>query len=301
MKEKILITGAGGMIGKRLIQILEQEGYAVNTLGRSAGRGKKSVHHFVWNPETNDIPAKAFDGVTGIIHLAGAGVADERWTAARKSEILASRVKSTRLLFDYLKNHQHTVKTIVSASAVGYYGDAGDKLLTENTKPGTDFLASVCTQWEDEVKKFSNLGIREVRCRIGIVLSKNGGALPQLTKTLSVGAVSYFAKSPLIYSWIHVDDVCGIMLEALKNNAMHGAYNTTSPNPVSMKELAKQIVESSGKWAVVVPAPPLAIKLALGEMSDMLLSSQRCSTEKILKAGYQFKYPEMKQALRAIY
>lgn len=281
--------------------MLQQQGYEFSTMGRTAVKGKKNVQHFLWNPERNEIPHEAFEGVTGIIHLAGAGVADERWTAARKSEILNSRVNSTRQLFNHLKNHQNTVKTIVSASAVGYYGDAGDKLLNENAKPGTDFLATVCRQWEDEVHKFSNIGIREVRCRIGIVLSKDGGALPQLTKTLSMGVVSYFAKSPLIYSWIHIDDVCGIMMEALKNQTMHGAYNTTSPNPVSMKELAQQIVQATGKWAVVVPAPPLAIKIALGEMSDMLLCSQQCNAEKILKAGYNFKYPQLKQALKAIY
>lgn len=296
--KKVLITGASGLVGTRLAELLLKKGYAVNALGRTRGKKQNS---FEWDIENGVIDAKAFDGVSAIIHLAGAGVADKRWSDERKQEIVESRVKSAKLIFDFLKKSKHEVKTFICASAVGYYGDCEDEMVTEDRKAGKGFLAEVCKQWEQSTKQFSKLGIREVRYRIGIVLAKNGGAMPELTRTLPLGVASYFAKASLYYPWIHIDDVCGMMIHALENENVAGAYNTTAPEPLLMKDLMRAIVKAKQSKAILVPAPPIAIKLAMGEMSEMLLSSQLCSSDKIIGTGFRFKFADIYSALQNIY
>lgn len=303
--KKVLITGASGLVGTRLSTLLLKKGYEVNTLGRKVNRPRSEVrsqvNSYVWNLEKGEVDAKAFEGVSAVIHLAGAGVADKRWSDERKKEIVESRVQSAKLIFDFLKKNKHEVKTFISASAVGFYGDCGDEVVAEEHKAGKGFLAEVCKQWEQSAKQFSKLEIREVRCRIGIVLAKDGGALPELTRTIPLGVASYFAKSKLYYPWVHLDDVCGIIIHALENEKVKGAYNTTAPQPWLMKDLMKQILVAKKSKAVLMPAPSIAIKLAMGEMSEMLLSSQKCSAEKILKTGYPFKFGEIEKALAEIY
>lgn len=299
---KILITGASGLIGSRLTQLLKHEGYKVVHLGRGAKEGADpDVPQYKWDVEKGKLDETAFEGVTAIIHLAGAGVAEKRWTDERKKEIIDSRVKSAALLYRFLKKGQHSVSTFVSAAAVGLYGDCGDEIVTEAHPKGEGFLAEVCRQWEDAAIEIGTLGIREVSCRIGVVLAKDGGALPELVKTVPVGIAPYFAKENLYYPWVHIDDVCGIMIHALKTPTMNGAYNTTGPKPVLMKELMENILETKKSNALLVPAPPFAIKLALGEMHQMVLYSQRCSDKKVLEAGYKFKYPTALKALQQIY
>lgn len=293
--KKILITGATGLIGRRLTALLLAKGYAVNTLGRSRSNS------FIWNIEKGEIDAKAFEGVSAIIHLAGAGVADKRWSDERKEEIISSRVNSAKLIFDFLKKNKHEVKTFISASAVGYYGDCGNEVVTERRKPGEGFLSEVCRQWEQSAKQFSKLEVREVRCRIGIVLAKKGGALPELTRTMPLGVAAYFAKSNLYYPWIHLDDVCGIMIHALENDSVTGAYNTTAPVTLLMKDLMQEIVAAKNSKAILVPTPPLALKFAMGEMSEMLLGSQRCSADKIIDSGFRFKFADIHSALQNIF
>jgi hypothetical protein len=302
--EKVLITGATGLLGTRLAEMLLAKGYSVNTLGRrGAGSNsvKKGVNTFSWDIDKGQIDEKAFDGVSAIIHLAGAGIADKRWTEARKKEIIDSRVNGAKLIYNSLKKLNSGVKTFISASAVGFYGDCADEVVTEDHKPGKDFLAEVCKKWEAAATRFSDLEIREVRCRFGIVLSEKGGALPQLIQTLPVGIATYFAKDNLYYPWIHLDDVCGILIHALENEKVKGAYNTTAPQPLLMKELMQDIVEAKKAKALLVPTPPFAIKLAMGEMSEMLLCSQRCSAAKITDSGYKFKYGEIRKALKDIF
>jgi uncharacterized protein (TIGR01777 family) len=298
--KKILVTGANGLIGTRLQQMLLGEGYDIHTIGRGQ-KDSGIVKSFVWDVEAQKMDVNALKGIDGIIHLAGAGVADKRWTDERKKEIMDSRVESTRLLLSTLAKTPNQVKTIVSASAVGYYGDCGDELITEDHAPADNFLAEVTKKWEDEVKKSEALGIRHVCCRIGIVLAKDGGALPELVKTLPIGVGGYFSKEPLYYPWVHIDDVCGIMIHALENEKVLGSYNTTAPKPVPVKQLLKIIIGVKRSHAVLVPVPEFALKLAMGEMADMLFSSQKCSDEKILKTGYKFYFPDLKGALKNIY
>ena len=299
---KILITGAGGLIGTRLQEMLLDRGSDIHTIGRTAVRSiNDKVKSFIWDINSQKIDSRALDGVDAIIHLAGAGVADKRWTDARKEEIMDSRIESTRLLLKTLKKHDHQVKTIISASAVGYYGDCGDEIVTEEHSVADTFLADVTRRWEEEVGRFEDIGVRHICCRIGIVLSENGGALPELVKTLPLGVAGYFSKSPLYYPWIHIVDVCGIMIHAIENSKLRGSYNTTAPDPALIKDLMKAILLAKGSKAVLTPVPPFAIRLALGEMAEMLLSSQRCSDEKILKTGYEFHFPTLKGALENIY
>ena len=298
----ILITGASGLIGGRLQDMLLQQGFDIHTLGRKATPSThKKVKHFVWDIAAQKMDVAAIDGVESIIHLAGAGVADSRWTPARKKEIVDSRVDSTRLLYTTLSQQKHGIKSIVSASAVGYYGDCGEDVVTEEHPAADTFLADVTRRWEEEVNKFEKIGIRHVCCRIGIVLSPHGGALPELVRTLPMGVGGYFAKSPLYYPWVHIDDVCGIMIHAVKNPSMHGSYNTTAPTPVSIKELMQEIIAARGSHAILAPVPSFALKLAMGEMADMLLSSQKCSDAKIRQTGYQFRFPDLRGALKDIY
>ncbi len=302
--KKVLITGASGLVGTRLTELLLKKGYKVNTLGRQTADlrpQKNAVNQFAWDMDKGTLDTKAFEGVTAIIHLAGAGVAEKRWSDDRKKEIIDSRVKSAKLIFDFIKKNKHEVKIFISASAVGYYGDCGDELITEERKAGVGFLAEVCKQWEQSARQFSKLGIREVRCRIGIVLATSGGALPELTRTIPLGVASYFSKDNLYYPSIHIDDVCGIMIHALENENVNGAYNTTAPRPLPMKDLMREILHAKESKAILVPTPPFAIKLAMGEMSEILLSSQRCSADKIAATGFRYKFADIHLALQNIY
>jgi uncharacterized protein len=298
---KVLITGGTGLIGTRLTEMLLAKGYRVHHLGREKREWPdERIKSFVWSIEKGKVDKAAFDGVETVIHLAGAGVADKRWTPARKKEIMDSRVLSGNILYKFLKTNEHHVKTFISAGAVGYYGDCADEIIIEEHKPGRDFLATVCKKWEMAAIKIGELGIRELRCRIGIVLARNGGALPELTKTLSLGFATYFSKQPLYYPWVHLDDVCGVMIYGLENTKLHGPYNTTAPTALPMKTLMQEIVAIKKTGAVLIPAPAFAIKIGLGEMSEAVLNSQRCSAGKLLSAGYKFVFADEKQALKNV-
>lgn len=296
--QKVLITGASGLLGKRLTALLLAQGYGVNHLGRGARAFGTGVQAFTWNIENGHIEGGAFEEVTAIVHLAGANLADSRWTDKRKKELIDSRVKSSALIYKYLSSAPHTVNTYITASAVGYYGDCGAETVSEEHAAGKGFLSEICKAWEKAAVKTGKLSIREVRCRIGIVLAKEGGALPELMKTFAVGIAGYFAKPDLYYPWIHIDDVCGIIIHAIKNPQVQGAYNTAAPKPLLHKELMKEILEASRAKALLMPVPPLALKLAMGEMATMILEGQNTSTRKILGTGYVFKHPEIKEAVR---
>lgn len=299
---KVLITGASGLIGGRLQQLLLAKGYDIHTIGRGRGTATdKRVRHFQWDITAKTMDPKALDGVSALIHLAGAGVADKRWTDARKKEIYDSRINSSYLLYETLRQNKHQVETIVSASAVGIYGDCGGDTVKEDRQPADTFLAKVTKDWEAAVARFETIGIRHACCRIGIVLAKGGGALPELERTIPFGVAGYFAKDPLYYPWVHIDDVCGIMIHALENKPVKGSYNTTAPNPAPIKDLVKAIVKAKGAHAILAPVPYFALRTAMGEMADMLYSSQKCSDEKISKTGYVFRFPELSSALANIY
>lgn len=299
MIHKILITGASGLVGSRLTEMLLEKGHLVSHLGRHKKTG--NIPSFVWDVENKSVDLQAFEGVDTIIHLAGAGIADQRWTAKRKKEILESRTHSTKLLFDTLKNHPHTLKTLVAASAIGYYGFGFDEeVFTEESKAGEGFLADVTRQWEEQVDQIDKLGLRLVKLRIGIVLSEKGGALAEMTKPIRFGIGAPLGSGKQFLSWIHIDDLCAMFIQAAENLSWHGAYNAVGINWVTNAELTKAIAHVLKKPLWLPPIPDFIMKLILGEMAGMVLNGSKVSSEKIRKAGFKFKYEKLDEALKRL-
>ncbi len=297
MVKKILITGASGLVGKRLTELLLQKGYQVFHLGRSNKGG--SVPTFLWDVEKQVIDSAALANVDTVIHLAGAGVADKRWTTDRKKEILESRTKSTALLFEVLKTEEHHVTTFISASAVGYYGfGLSDEVFTEESKSGSDFLAKVTRQWEEEVDQIRLLGIRVVKLRIGIVLSEKGGALTEMAKPIRLGVGSALGTGKQYLTWIHLDDLCEMFIKAAEDQLIHGPYNAVGSEWVTNLEMTKSIAKVLKKPLWLPPVPGFVLKMILGEMADMVLNGSKISAEKIQKAGFKFRFTKLDEALK---
>ncbi len=295
MNHKILITGASGLVGKRLTELLLQKGYQVVHLGRSKKAG--AIPSFVWDVEKKIIDTNSLAGVDTIIHLAGAGIADKRWTENRKREILESRTHSTQLLFETLKKENHTVKNFIGASAIGYYGfGLGDELFTEESPAGKGFLAEVTHEWEKQTDRISTLGIRLVKLRIGIVLSEKGGALAEMVKPARYGLGAPLGSGKQFLSWIHIDDLCELFVMAVEKEFMRGPYNAAT-DWVTNEELTTAIGVALKRAFGLFRVPGFVMKLVLGEMATMVLNGSKVSSEKIRKEGFQFKYATLKSAL----
>jgi hypothetical protein len=295
MSEKVLITGATGLVGSRLTELLVARGHSVSHLGRSRKAG--STPTFLWDPPNGTMDVKAFDKVDTIVHLAGANIAERRWTAARKEKILKSRIESTSLLFKTLKNNAHSVQTLVSASAIGYYGFAeNEKFFTEDDRAGSDFLAQVTRQWESEVDQINDLGVRVVKLRIGIVLSEKGGALKEMTKPIKWGLGSPLGTGKQFLSWVHIDDLCEMLLLAIENEKMNGSYNATT-TWCTNAEMTNAIANVLHKPLWLPSVPSFVLQLMLGEMADIVLKGSKVSSEKIKQTGYRYKFPNLVDAL----
>ncbi|MFN6088273.1 MAG: TIGR01777 family oxidoreductase [Cyclobacteriaceae bacterium] len=299
MIQKILVTGASGLVGSRLTAMLLEKGHHVSHLGRSKKTG--SIPSFVWNVENKFIDLQALEGVDTIIHLAGAGIADQRWTAQRKKEILESRTHSTHLLVDTLKNQRHAVKTFVGASAIGYYGfGQGEEVFTEESKAGGGFLADVTREWEEQTDTIATLGLRLVKLRIGIVLSEKGGALAEMAKPIRFGVGAPLGSGKQYLSWIHIDDLCAMFIRAAEDQSLQGVYNGVGTNWVTNAELTKAIAHILNRPLWLPNIPTFVMNLILGEMAGMVLNGSKVSSEKIQKTGFQFKYLELNAALRSL-
>ncbi len=285
-------------MGMHLSRRLRQQGYAVRHLSRSK-RPDAEFPTFQWDVVAGTIDDAAFANVDYVINLTGAGIADERWTDARKEVIIKSRTESTRLLARSLERLGVLPKLYLSASAIGYYGDRGEQLLTEQDAPGTGFLSESCVLWEQSVEEVSKVGVPVFINRTGIVLHPDEGALEKMLIPLKVWTSTYFGDGQQYYSWIHIEDLIGVYTYALEHQ-LTGIYNGTAPNPVRNKHFAEALGPAMGKKAVVLPAPVPALKVALGEMSHTILDSARCSATKIEGAGYRFAYPELSQALEQL-
>ncbi len=299
-KETVLITGGSGLVGTRLSQLLLDEGFNVIHLGRKKSRSG-SILTYLWDIEAQTIEVEALLRADHIIHLAGAGVADARWTDERKKEIISSRVDSANLLFNELTKLQLKPISFISASAVGYYGNTGATLVTEDAEVGNDFLAEVCVAWENAAKQFEELGSRVVILRTGIVLSEKGGALPKTAAPIKFGIGATLGDGTQYVPWIHIDDLCRQYIFAIKNEKVKGVYNATAPQPVTNKELTESVGDSLGKKTINAPAPAFVLRLAMGEMADAVLGGQRTSSIKIQEAGFSFKFPQVFPALKDIY
>lgn len=302
----VLITGGSGLIGKALSKLLLQNGYEIIIVGRKLPKEKdkvQNVSYAIWNIENQTIDEDAIKRADYIIHLAGAGVADKRWTEKRKKEIVESRTKSSAVIVKALKEIPNKIKAVVSASAIGWYGQ---DVLIPNPKPfiETDnaddsFLGETCRLWEESVDPLTAMGKRLIKLRTGIVLSNNGGALAEFKKPVKLGVAGILGNGKQVLSWIHMDDLCRMYADAIANENLRGVYNAVAPNPVNNKmltlELAKQM---KGKFFVSMHVPTFVLKIMLGELSVEVLKSATVSATKIRNAGFQFLFPTIEMALK---
>lgn len=299
MKPTILIAGGSGLIGTRLMDYLSDD-FRFHVLSRSKRQNKSNVSYFRWNTGTKEMDSDALKDVSTIINLAGAGIADKRWTAARKKEILSSRIDSIATLQSAMVKHNQKTKLYIGASAIGYYGDTGSQIQKESDGPGEGFLAEVTEKWEEAHKTVFNLCDRSCLLRIGIVLSKNGGALKEILKPAALGTYGYFGDGSAYYSWIHIDDICEMITTIMRDEKYTGIYNATAPIPITIKELVKAVKKAKRTPGIVLPVPTFALKLALGEMTQMLTDSMRVAPEKLLAQGYKFLYKNPVTAIEDI-
>jgi uncharacterized protein (TIGR01777 family) len=295
---KILITGATGLIGKEIIRLCEQRGYKVHYLTTSKEKLKETdtVSGFYWNPGIQEIDEKCLKGIDGIINLAGSSIA-QRWTTKNKREILNSRTNSIQLLHKLLVQNSNKVKSIVSASAIGIYPSSFSKEYDESEQMmSNSFLGKVTKSWEEEIDRLNDLHIRICKLRIGIVLTKKGGALAQITKPIKYGFGAALGNGNQFQSWIHNTDIANLFLFALESN-LKGVYNAVAPNPVTNKEMTKLIADQLKKPLWLPNVPSIVLKIILGEMATIALESQKVNNSKILDSGFSFKYENIENAL----
>lgn len=299
---RVLITGATGLVGKALMDLLVSEGISIHYL-TTAKNKLKSVPGktgFYWNPEAGEVDESALIGVDAIVHLAGATIS-KRWTDSYKQEIIESRILSANLLFNLLRKNPHDVKQIVSASAIGIYKDSLDTVYREDaTQKDDGFLGHVVQKWEESIDKFKILGLKTCKLRTGIVLSRDGGALPQMAKPIEWYVGAPLGSGKQFMSWIHLDDLTRMYLFAL-TQGLDGVFNATAPNPVTNKDFTKMLAKRLHRPLILPSVPAFALKLLLGEMHLLLVSSQNVNSEKIRNAGFDFKYNPLGEALDDLY
>jgi uncharacterized protein len=286
------------MLGTALTGALRSAGYTVNRLVRPGGSAAPG--DVGWNPHSGRIELAGLEGVDAMVHLAGASIAEGRWTSARKQLIRESRVDATRNLVNGLLELKRPPKVLVSASAVGYYGDRGDEPLTEASSPGNDFLAQVARDWEAEAQRAAQNGIRAVQLRFGVILAARGGALPRMLLPFKMGVGGRLGSGKQWMPWLTLQEAVGIVKHALKSVELGGPVNAVSPNPVRNSEFTK-ILGRVLRRPTLFPAPGFALKLVLGEMADaLLLSSQRAIPARLQELNYHFVNAELEGALRSV-
>lgn len=298
--QHVLLTGGSGLLGTDLTQKLLYKGYTVSHLSRKPGHDAR-VKTYIWDIGKGEIDADCINDVNIIIHLAGTGIAEKRWTDKRKKELIESRTKSIGLIYDLLKRKPHRVKRIISASATGYYSDRGNELLTEDSLPAHDFLGECCIAWEHAVDEGAMLGLDILKFRTGVVLTNKGGALPKLATPVKLGIGSALGNGRQWIPWIHKTDVTDMYLYGIEHSTLGGVYNMVAPNPVTNAQLTQAVAKQLKRplWAPKVPA--FLLKLLLGEMATVVLGSTRVSADKIERAGFKFQYPDIETALKEIY
>ncbi|MBY0403941.1 MAG: TIGR01777 family oxidoreductase [Cyanobacteria bacterium] len=291
----IAVSGSTGLVGSALKAFLTTGGHQVTPIVRTLSEGGKPG--ILWNYETNQIDAAAFEGLDAVVHLAGDNIAEGRWSDDKKKAIRDSRVKGTRLLCEALAKLENPPKVLICASAIGIYGSRGDEVLNEESKPAKDFLADVCVEWEAATEVASKAGIRVVNIRIGVILSPKGGALAKMLPPFLLGAGGNLGDGQQYMSWVSLDDVVGAIYHALQTDSLKGPVNVVSPNACRNSEFTKVLGHAIHR-PTLAPAPAFALRLLLGEMADaLLLSSTRVEPAQLKKSGYQFLYPKLSDAL----
>lgn len=295
---RVLITGATGLIGTEIVKLCHNKNIAVNYLTTSPSKLTKDENYkgFLWNPSKNEIDTDCIKDVDAIINLVGATIS-KRWTDTYKKEIILSRTQSTQLLFNTLQNNPHHIKQIISASAIGVYPDSLTNYYTEDeTSINSSFLGQVVEKWEHAVDAFKEIGVEVTKVRIGLVLSKKGGALPQMAKPFKFGLGAALGTGKQWQSWIHITDLASLFLHVLEEE-LTGVYNAVAPNPETNQALSKQIAKTLNMPFFLPNVPRFVLKLVLGEMHILLFESQRVSSKKIEDTGFDFKYYNLKNAL----
>lgn len=295
---RILITGASGLVGTELVNLLLQNGVEVHYLTTSKKKIAKEekYHGFFWNPAQGIIDENALLGVEVVIHLAGASIS-KPWTKAYKQEILESRINATNTLYKAIKDNPNQVKQIISASAIGIYPNNPDTVYTElSIATDSGFLGNVVEKWEESLNKFKPLGIKVCKLRTGIVLARNGGALPEMLKPIKFGLGAAFGNGKQITSWIHLHDLASMYFFAAKNQ-WEGIFNAVAPDPVSNKKLTEQLAAAARRPLFLPNIPKFVMQLALGERHELLFTDTNVSPQKALDHGFTFKFPKLKIAL----
>jgi uncharacterized protein (TIGR01777 family) len=295
---KILITGSTGLVGLVLIQSLKTKGHQVIRLVRSKPQDNET--EVFWDPEKGSLNADELEGIDAAVHLAGENLAEGRWTDEKKRRIRESRVKGTRLLSETLAKLKRKPEALVSASAVGIYGSRGDELLTEQSAAGSDFLSEVCREWELATQPAGEAGVRVVNLRFGVIFSSEGGALKKMLLPYKLGVGGKLGDGRQYMSWLTIDDAVGVIEFALENESLRGPVNTVAPEAVTNYEFTKALGGVLSR-PTIFPVPAFAAHLVFGEMADAtLLSSQRVEPARLEEAGYVFKYPDIKGALKHV-
>lgn len=299
--KKIVITGATGLIGKKLASALIQRGDEIIIFSRNTEKAKSIIPNakkFVkWDYKKPDVWQNKLEDSDAVIHLAGINLFAKRWDDKFKKEIVESRQVSTKNLVTAIKSCNKKPEVFISASGVGYYGDSDDSLLNENSDAGNDFLSEVCKVWEDESKQVESVGVRSVQVRTGLVLSKDDGALKQMLPPFKFFIGGPLGNGKQWSSWLHIDDIVGIYLYSLDNSQIKGAVNAASPNPVKMEKFANilgKVLHRPSLFSV----PKFALRLMVGEAADVVVASQRINVDKILNSGYNFKFYNLEDALK---
>jgi hypothetical protein len=300
MSKRIVVTGATGLIGKKLVNALVNRGDDVIVFGRNIERAKSLLpnadNYVEWNYKKPDNWNSEINGVDAVVHLAGINLFSKRWNNAFKKEVLESREVSTRNLADAIKSCSNKPGVFVSASGIGYYGDCGDNVLTEVSPAGNDSLADVCKVWESEAKKVEQSGVRSVQVRTGLVLSTEDGALKQMLPPFKFFIGGPLGNGKQWASWLHIDDIVGIYIHAIDNNQLSGAVNAASPKPARMKEFAQTLGKVLHRPALF-PVPKFALKIVIGEAAEVVTASQRVDVKKLLDSGYKFRFENLNEAL----
>lgn len=295
--KKILITGGSGSIGQALIPKLTAKGHEVAIIGRSK-HPSAGVDSYVWDLDAETMDENALKDVTHIIHLAGAGIADKPWSPSRKREIVESRVKPLQVLAKTLNNRNQRIDAIISSSAVGFYGGiTSEKIFDEDDNAAKDFLGSTCKMWEEAVQLFKPLADREVRIRTSVVLMADAGALPKLVTPTKFGVGAPVGNGKQWMPWIHIDDMVNVYVKAVEDDNMNGAYNAAATQHANQKHLISGIGKSINRPVFLPPVPGFLIKAVLGEMSKVITEGSRVSNQKLIDAGFEFKFDELQPAL----
>ena len=293
----VLVSGGTGLVGKHLCKRLKDKGYNVAMLSR-AGHQYAGIKTWKWNIDKREIEKEAIETADYIIHLAGTNIGDKRWTAKRRQLIIDSRVETGQLIFDKVKEGKNKLQAFISASAIGYYGTiTSDKIFSEKDSPSKDFLGETCRQWEEVADRFEKSGIRTVKIRTAVVLTKRGGALQKMKTPVRLGIGSAIGSGKQYLPWIHIDDLCNIYIKAIEDTQMNGAYNAATPDHKTNKDFMMALARVLKKpfWFPDIPA--IAMKLIYGKMSDILLKGSRISSEKIISTGYNFLFVDLEKAL----